>query len=182
MILPNFVVVEGLDGVGKTTLAKFLQDKLGYIYMYSLPQRFIDLRHELLASANGHVQFLYYLSGVVAVQDELREHLKQGNRVVMDRYIYTTLAYHQALRVDTTFVSLEKLPIIWPDRCILLIASEETRLERLYRRKGGVESKDINAEFTRLAQEALFTMLSSSVVDTDKKSAHDVFEEVKSRL
>ena len=181
MALPNFVVVEGLDGVGKTTLAKFLQDKLGYIYMYSIPQKFIDLRHELLASVNAQAKFLYYLSGILAMQDELREHLKQGNKVVMDRYIYTTLAYHQALQVDTRFISMTEFPIVWPDRCLLLIVSEESRMKRLGKDKK-IEPHEVNTEYMKLAQEALIAMPSMSVINTNEKQANAVFEEVRTQL
>ncbi len=178
MALPNFVVVEGLDGVGKTTLAKFLQDKLDYIYMYSIPQKFIDLRHELLASVNAQAKFLYYLSGILAMQDELREHLKQGNRVVIDRYIYTTLAYHQALQVDTSFISMTEFPIVWPDRCLLLVVSEESRMKRLGKNKK-IEPHEVDTQYMRLAQKALISMTGMSVIDTNEKTADVVFEEVK---
>lgn len=178
MALPNFVVVEGLGGVGKTTLAKFLEGKLDYMYMYSIPQKFIDLRHELLASVNAQAKFLYYLSGILAIQDELRKNLSQRNRVVMDRYIYTTLAYHQALRVDTRFVSTRELPIVWPDTCLLLVVSEESRMERLHKH-GKIEPHEVDAKYMKLAQERLISMPGMSVIDTNEKTAYDVFQEVK---
>ena len=181
MALANFVVVEGLDGVGKTTLAKFLQDKLGYIYMYSIPQKFIDLRHELLASVNAQAKFLFYLSGILAMQDELREHLRQGNRVVMDRYVYTTLAYHQALRIDTKFIPMTEFPIVWPNRCFLLLVSEESRLQRLGKQKK-IEPHEVDTQYMKSAQEALILMPGMSVIDTSEKTANTVFEEVKIHL
>ena len=126
----NLAVIEGVDGVGKTTLAKLLAKRNRYKYFYTPLAPLSKIRREVEGLNDFNSRFYYYLAATIAAQVPLREFLNGGSKVIVDRYIYSTFATHQALGVNTQIVEFKKLPIIWPDRVILLSASSEIREKR----------------------------------------------------
>lgn len=110
--LPKLVVVEGVDSVGKTTLARRLEAELGYSYLYTPQAPLSTIRGMVEEMGDINTRFFYYLSAVVAVQPQLKEMLASGKRVVIDRYIYSTMAMHSVLGASVESVSMRDLPIL----------------------------------------------------------------------
>lgn len=128
--LPNFVVIEGVDGVGKTTLAKLLAERNDYTYFYTLPEPLSSIRKQVENLRDFNFRFYYYLAAIVAAQIPLRKLLDAGSKIVVDRYVYSTFAMHQALGVSTEVVNFDQMPIIWPDCGIVLCATPSVRTTR----------------------------------------------------
>ena len=110
----TFIVVEGLDGAGKTTVARHLSNKIGGIYLYSISQLFEPIKIPIDREENSLLRYLYYITSLVALQHDIENALRKGN-LILDRYIDSTLLYHAAIGVDIDIVDRSKLNLREPD-------------------------------------------------------------------
>ena len=131
-----FIVVEGLDGCGKSTMARSLAEHFNARQLTTSASRFGDAREALeqaVASDPVARQMLFATSVAIAAR-EIRELRAQGESVVLDRYWLSTLVYGQVirkidLRLDVFEDSLER-----PDVTFFLDAPASVRAARLRRR------------------------------------------------
>lgn len=160
----KFIVFEGIDGSGKTTIAdrlhKQLSDKfLRHARLVSLLKepsegRFGEAIRELL-SRNAKLTQLEWLEYFMADRRDNLQHrvgpiLVTGGVVLQDRYYYSTAAYQSSNGIDehsyTDIIQLhEENPYIKPDLIIYLSISVEHALDRLKNRKGndGFDRKEV---------------------------------------
>jgi len=138
---PRFIVFEGLDGVGTTTLAERLSQAL----------QARDLRVRLTAEPTDgafgrllrqHVQQTLTLdataAGLVFTADRsdhlgalIRPALARGQWVVCDRYLLSTLAYQGAEGLDRETILAASDGFDVPDVTFFLDATDEVRAERM---------------------------------------------------
>lgn len=103
---PIFVVFEGLDGAGKTTIARLVADAMDAVYMTTPCPRVRVFREELLDAfgACQEAAQLFHLATVFAASNEVDAHVAAGRSVVLDRYFLSTQAYAEfrgsVLRID----------------------------------------------------------------------------------
>ncbi|MEM1844976.1 MAG: dTMP kinase [Ignisphaera sp.] len=135
-----FVVIEGIDGSGKTTIAKKLVEKLksmGYEAEYTYEpfaspfsqalKQYIDTyggaepEIEALAMA---LDRLYHIRKVVLPL------LNEGFIVISDRYLYSSIAYQGARGIDLDWIYLVNRYAIEPDVAIYLRVPFDIALER----------------------------------------------------
>jgi len=129
---PLFVVVEGLDGTGKSTVAANLARELGAVLL-ATPQLELQPLRSLADRTFGPGSIsrtLFYASTVVAASEVARAQIQQGRAVVIDRYWLTTLAYArvQGRDISLPLVEAQLLP---PDVTVFLTAPPAVRRERL---------------------------------------------------
>ena len=95
---PVFVVLEGLDGCGKSTVCRLLAERLGTEVLKTPPAELDPVRgllEDLLEhSALGRP--LFYAAMASVVSDRARRNLEAGMHTVCDRYHLSTLAYATA--------------------------------------------------------------------------------------
>jgi len=91
----KFILFEGVDGSGKSTLAKSLAEKINGVYYHSPPKILESLR-DFANKSVPEVRFHYFLLGNVIASEEIKELLKTSH-VVCDKYIFSTLSFHQVL-------------------------------------------------------------------------------------
>jgi len=93
-----FVAIEGLDAVGKTTLAKLIAQKTGGVYYRTPPEIFIDECTQI--DRNGvnfdEKRFNFFVRTVVYASSEIKKLTDENRIVIVDRWIWTTFAYHFA--------------------------------------------------------------------------------------
>lgn len=139
----KLIVFEGIDGVGKTTLAQMVQEAL-------VSKKIPTVRYESLEDKNSGFNLIknfiknetsidsslfFYISSAIHKSNKIREMLKES-WVICDRYVYSTLCYHKVRCADLSLVAdLGKLPIIKPDFLLLIKVDEGIRLTRTRARK-----------------------------------------------
>lgn len=127
------IVLESLDGIGKSTIGPALAERMGGVYIATPIGEYQE--HRKMANANNVSRFFYFLSAVVSASDVIRKLLAEGKTVIVDRYIDSTFACHEALGVDTyNLVNEEALDIVQPDYIFYLTIPNDERHKRLTQR------------------------------------------------
>jgi dTMP kinase len=106
-IIKNFIVFEGLDGAGTTTQSKLLNEKLPQSYMTREPTGSLTgemIRKVLRKELNFTKETLAYLfaadrSEHLHGKDGIIDRCRDGQIVICDRYLFSSLAY-QSLDMD----------------------------------------------------------------------------------
>ncbi len=129
----KFITLEGLSGVGKTTIArKLAQASVKNVYVKTPSELFRKSREEVDGGKySTQARFFYYLAGLVRSSDEINDIVKTGLNVICDRYIWTTVCWHETIG----FPGYKYVPeILTPDYEILITCPTEERHHRLFSR------------------------------------------------
>ena len=88
----RFLVIEGCNGVGKSTIVEYLSTRLG-ASTFHYPPEFVSFRGKvhLDESVAPLPRLIYYLGATLHLSDLVRAQLKQGH-VVCDRYLASPLS------------------------------------------------------------------------------------------
>lgn len=153
----TFIVLEGLDGVGKTTLARGLADQMPAVYMSTPGTLFDPMREAMLAAMEDDQlgRALFYAATVSTQGRHAMQAVAAGRTVIMDRYWTSTLAYAQARGVT---IHLEALTpgFAVPDLVVLITLDEVERRQRLTRRgKTDDDIETLNNTFSQSVMNAL---------------------------
>ena len=134
-----FICVEGIDGVGKSTVARKLAETINGVYFKTPSKPYSDVREAIDEQADTASRFYFYLSSVTFASQKITR-LCSETPVVCDRYIYSTYAYHfvKDATLRTKVLALPVLPptILVPDFTVLLTADEPERQRRLFQPDG----------------------------------------------
>ncbi|KAL4222439.1 UMP kinase [Mactra antiquata] len=131
-----FIVVEGMDATGKTTLTEELEKRMGAVRYFTPPSSICSLR-AFFDKCPEIVRRAYYSMGnYIVARDIIKE--CQTRPVIMDRFWHSTAAYGIANET-----SLEDMPGVnhtvyrWPEDLLkptivlFLTVSEDVRKQRL---------------------------------------------------
>lgn len=139
----KLIVLEGIDGVGKTTIAKLLKKELSqrgiravrYEERERSTEGFNAIKPFIKQQAPLDASLLFYIASSIYKSQRIEKLLKK-NWVICDRYIYSTLAYHKVRGAHMSLVAdLRKLPIRLPDFFFLLSVREDVRMKRVRAKK-----------------------------------------------
>jgi dTMP kinase len=145
-----FLVLEGLDGSGKTTQATILTRRLSQSHNAMLtaePSRgkigaFIrqcclygDKRLPTEAEA-----LLFAADRIEHVQNEVKPALDEGRLVICDRYVYSSLAYQGSAGLSLDWIKTINARALQPDFSVFIDVAPERVLERLQRKKSVMET------------------------------------------
>ena len=97
----KFIVLEGIDNVGKTTLSTIIAKRINNaVYLKTPIEPFLKKCKEFdsLYHGNKHIEkrFELFVEGMKYSSKIIEEYRKIGKTVIADRWIWTTLAYHFA--------------------------------------------------------------------------------------
>lgn len=149
---PIFLVLEGLDGSGKSSVAMELAKRLDAALLSTPLQSLREVRAQVDAvfSTNAVASTCWYAAHVSSASEQAAHYLEQGRSVVMDRYALTTMAYSA---VDDCAAMLAPLAARWtiPSATIFLHPSFELRTARLQAR--GILMPHDQRYLTRPAEE-----------------------------
>lgn len=142
----KFIVIEGLDGTGKTTHSKIICDKLSAlgrkVKVQSEPtcHEFGKMCREALSGKRkcekSQLALLFTLDRIdhnKNKEDGIEKLIDEGVDVISDRYYYSTFAY-QGIDVGVDWlekINLECSDIRKPDLCIFLDLKPEISMNRI---------------------------------------------------
>ncbi|WP_028292695.1 AAA family ATPase [Oceanobacter kriegii] len=140
--MSSFIVLEALDGVGKTTLAKNLSEHHSYKFLTTPGKELQPLRADIIngLGKSQTARALFYAATVQAEGERAASLCSQGQSVVMDRYSASTIAYAKARGVNTDLEAALS-QAVKPDLTILLTLDEQERQQRL--RQRGTTAEDL---------------------------------------
>lgn len=92
-MIHSLYVFEGVDGTGKTSLAKSFAKKINGEYYKGIPKIFRPLKNFVDRKLPPQIRYKFYLLGNKIMYRELKSLLKDKN-VVVDQYVYCTVAFH----------------------------------------------------------------------------------------
>ncbi|MFJ4828737.1 dTMP kinase [Streptomyces sp. NPDC088747] len=188
-----FIVLEGVSGIGKSTLARLLTKRLDATSVHTLPGPHGDWSSMVNARLRSLPQFAFYLSGVLHGSDCIRNARTLGP-VVADRYVSSVIACHAAAHgvdIDTVMRLLEpyRSYLVQPTHTFYLTASENALRSRLAG-KPDVKRDDMDllgiqgrlaglvANFAAVAEQDP----TSVRLDTDDKTAEDLADWITDHL
>lgn len=182
------IAIEGMDGVGKSTVAKKIAKEFDMIYLEKpLSELFgfdnVDGMDILLAVSNKIYQFdderiKAWFFGLGNIYTYLQYCDKD---IVTDRHFVSNYFWNGSERSDKIFENMMDIIGI-PDLTIILYASVETRLQRLYERDP--DDYDLrDPEKHVLGYDKMIAFLEKynmpyCVVDTENKDIDSVYQEV----
>ena len=153
---PLCVVVEGLDGSGKSTLVRRLADELGAEMLSTSAAVTPDVRRAFDEEhgTRGMTRQLFYAYMVSLTSDRARELLRRGRSVVIDRYWSSTLAYPRAIEERRFSAPEVERHLVRPDVTVFLDVDRDTRHRRMTSRSvqlGEIDSLSLEREQALLA-------------------------------
>jgi dTMP kinase len=134
----RLIVLEGLDGVGKSTVAAGLADRLGAVLRTTPSEALRRLRGpvEEALGRSEEARRLFYAAATVAAMAEAEGQIAAGRTVVLDRSLLSTIAYG---RLGGSRLALDEVAaLVRPaDVTVFLDLDEAERRRRLAARGPG---------------------------------------------
>lgn len=145
-----FIVIEGLDGSGKTTQARLLAKKLSKkynIFLTTEPSRgkigsyireyYLYEKQRLPTDVEA---LLFAADRLEHVKKELVPALDEGKLVICDRYLHSSLAYQGSSGLSIDWIRGINSKALQPDIGIFIDLAPEVVLKRLNRKKSVMET------------------------------------------
>jgi dTMP kinase len=144
------IVIEGLDGSGKSTQAAILARRLSRSHKVMLTAEpssgkignfvrncclYGDKRLPTEAEA-----LLFAADRVEHVYNEIKDALDEGTLVICDRYVYSSLAYQGSAGLSLDWIKAINARALQPDFGIFIDVAPERVIERLHRKKSVMET------------------------------------------
>ncbi|QLQ36712.1 AAA family ATPase [Micromonospora robiginosa] len=167
------LAVEGLDGVGKTTVSRLLAARLNAAHVALPPPELLLRTTALLRRHDSLARYLYYLSAAAATDVVAQS----GVLVVADRYVASAHALHLHVAGEAAQI-LRDLPLPAPTLTVYLTADEQSRRARLNGRATPLDpfEKALNDSepFRTAVARRLRSGPNTHVIDTTGHAAEDV--------
>jgi len=150
-----FIVLDGLDGCGKTLQSKALRDELkarGFDVAYTAEPsnntvgRFIQsilLTEKIPAEVEA---LLFAADRHEHLKKEILPNLEAGKVVICDRYLYSSLAYQGAQGVDVNWIRTINSFVVKPDIAFYLDVPPDVGLNRIKRKRTVLERIDLQVK------------------------------------
>lgn len=127
-----FLVLEGVDCTGKSTVCRLLSNTLGAEMYVTPPKQIVSRRENVDRFANAEDHYAFYAEGNIISSKEIQDLLNARKFVVCDRYWLTTFVYHLAMGLDLSVSDFDT--IVQPDLTVLLTVTPEIQAARFIMR------------------------------------------------
>ena len=179
------IAVEGIDGAGKTTIVKFLEEelkKLGYdVASFKEPtdSEFGKKIKELLRSRrlNPYEELELFLKDrEYDVEHNILPALRSGKIVIMDRYYYSTIAYQGALGIDLEYIYKLNQKFPKPNLVIILDVRPEVGIRRIKGKRKPDRFEDV--EYLKRVREIFLSLKNNVIIVNAERGLEEVKREV----
>lgn len=171
---PMFIVLEGIDGTGKTTacakIKEFLESKGQKVKITAEPSDSDIGRY--VRNTDGltpEVEALLFVADRGVHTEKIRKDILKGYSVVCDRYYLSTLAYQSAAGMDMKWLKqINSKVILEPDITIVLDVDPEISLGRVGKRGETTRfekldyQKKVRKKFLSLAKKKGYKVIDAS--------------------
>ena len=200
----KLIAVEGIDGAGKTTIARHIYGFLtNHGYRCSLLKEPSDsvygkIIRNLNVPIDPKIELMLFLKDrEIDAHERILPALRKGLIVIMDRYYYSNIAYQSAKGLNADWIrKLNEKIAPKPDLVILLDLSVSKALERMKNRKklSIFEEKDflerVRQKFHEIADERTVIINAERELDVVKREVEQIvlffvrktFGDVKNRM
>jgi dTMP kinase len=147
-----FICIEGLDGCGKTTQAKLLAKKLGksrntlYTAEPSRGKIGTYIRNRCLYGekrlSTVVEALLFAADRIEHVENVVLPALREGQLVISDRYVYSSLAYQGAAGLSLEWIEKVNKHALKPDLAVFIDVDPKTVMHRLKRKRSIMENME----------------------------------------
>jgi len=153
----TFLVLDGPDGAGKSTqlqlLSRHLRDRgLDVLVLREPGGTAIGEKVRAILLDRKHTEMsvtcemlLYMASRAQLVAEAIAPALRQGRCVLLDRYVWSTVAYQGAAGANVDAIDqVAQVAVggLWPDLTVILDLPAEVGLSRLARARDRLEQRD----------------------------------------
>ncbi len=188
----KFIVIEGLDATGKSTLANMLAKCLNATLLKCPPRlsapdlSITDLR-DYFDSKPSQRRRAYYRAANLIASEQVGIALEKEH-VVMDRYWTSTVAFASLdddIHLNQEWQGRYPPELRKPDVVILLTVDEENRIERMQGRGEPVTSEEQDLTQTIAGREAIlqtYRTFNPTEIDTSNLDPNAVLEVVLKKL
>lgn len=188
------IIMEGMDGVGKTTIAKKLCKKYHFKYVDRPLQHLfsigelgskddIDFQNRLNKIFKEDNKIQAWITGLGDIYNAIKY---KGENVIIDRGIISNYFWNGNKENELIFKTINDL-IGFPDMTIVLYASLETRLNRI--RTRNINDKDLFDSdvyrldgYHKMAKFIKDNNIPSIFINTEGKSPDEVVTEIESKI
>ena len=192
-----FIVFEGIDGVGKTSLAQKLSHQLNYKFietplselMFNNPQiyaKVVDYIHSYLP---GFLRAWFYsFSNLYLSEKYCQEHSTNQRNLITNRYVVSNFAYNSDNYTGNFFANLFQF-LAKPDLTIYLTADLETIKQRISNRNK--DDKDLlQVEYNKNVREPLmlnflkqnYNAKQVVIINTTNLNLDEVYKKIMDRI
>ena len=189
------IAIEGMDGVGKTTIARELAKRNNYTYIGNAIHQLFGITDKdssyykmfqakedeiFLKSGNDIIRAWLCSLGNIYTATQVKD-----KNIIVDRHLLSNFQQNGTRENIEMYRTLLEL-IGVPDMSIILYASPEVRLKRIYNRNK--EDKDLKDksimtdEYTRMIRFAEKFNIPHMVVDTERRSVEDIIQEIEEKV
>ena len=185
--MKQFIVLEGTDGSGKSSLSEWMEKSFSYKKYKSIGGPFADVKSRFdIDKVSIRERFSFLCGEAINNAFIIKEEIKKGNPVLFDRYYYSTLVYCETLEpgISSEFKFLfENLPK--PDLVFFIQTNFETMLKRIARRGDLtlIEKKYSNKKDFDILIENYKKFIDTELVVIDNNQSIEIAkEQIKSSL
>ncbi len=189
------IAIEGMDGVGKTTIAQELAKRNNYTYIGNAIHQLFGITDKdssyykmfqskedeiFLRSGNDIIRAWLCSLGNIYTATQVKD-----KDIIVDRHILSNFQQNgtrENIKIYQTLIELIGIP----DMSVILYASPEVRLERIYNRNK--EDKDlrdksiITDEYNKMIKFAKKFKMPYIVINTERKSIENIIQEIEEKV
>jgi dTMP kinase len=158
----RFIVIEGLDGSGKTTQARILAANLQpqyNVFCTAEPSHGkigTYIRNRVLYSESRVSTvieaLLFAADRIEHIENEVQPAIDEGKVVVCDRYTFSSLAYQGSAGLSLDWIQTLNKHVLKPDLALFIDIAPETVLQRLKRKKSVMENLETQRKVREIYQ------------------------------
>lgn len=129
----KFIVIEGLDACGKSTISQKITAYFDAVMLNALPKSIKPWLHTIGKTEHPEATFSYFTLCNIIKAQEVNSILATGKNVILDRYFYSTYVYHKQMlngNVPKEMMAIYN-ELLQPDLVVFLDVPQKIREERI---------------------------------------------------